>query len=161
MSGEKVVIIMGSRKDLDFIEPALEMLKDFDVDYNVRVASGHKTPNKLLDILDQPEGGESIVYITVAGRSNALSGVVDANTNYPVIACPPYSSKFGGADIFSSLRMPSGVCPMVVLDPENAVLSALKILGLVESDISEKISSHKEELREKINRSDEKTNSVK
>ncbi len=161
MSGRKVVVIMGSIKDREFIEPALEMLEEFGVDYSVRVASGHKTPEKLLGILDEPDEDDEIVYITVAGRSNALSGIVDANTNYPVIACPPYSDKFSGADIYSSLRMPSGVCPMVVLDPGNAALSALKILALDNPEISEKISSHKEKLREKVNKGDKKTKSVK
>jgi len=111
--------------------------------------------------LDEPDEDDEVVYITVAGRSNALSGIVDANTNYPVIACPPYSDKFSGSDIFSSLRMPSGVCPMVVLDPGNAALSALKILALKDPEISEKISAHKESLKKKINKSDEKTKSVK
>lgn len=161
MSGRKVIVIMGSIKDREFIESALDMLEEFGVDYSVRVASGHKTPEKLLGILDEPDEDDEVVYITVAGRSNALSGIVDANTDYPVIACPLYSDKFGGSDIFSSLRMPSGVCPMVVLDPENAALSALKILALKDSEISEKISAHKEGLRKKINKSDEKTKSVK
>ena len=70
------------------------------------------------------------MYITVAGRSNALSGFADANVVSPVIICPPYSSTFNGADLFSSIRMPSGVCPMLVLDPENAGLAAAKILAL-------------------------------
>ena len=70
------------------------------------------------------------VYITVAGRSNALSGMVDANVAAPVIACPPYSEAFGGADLFSSLRMPSGVAPAVVLDPAGAAQLAAKILAV-------------------------------
>ena len=75
------------------------------------------------------------VYITVAGRSNALSGFVDGAVSAPVIACPPPSEAFGGADIFSSLRMPSGIAPAVVLEPANAALLAAKILGLVDPDV--------------------------
>ena len=70
------------------------------------------------------------VYITVAGRSNALSGFTDGAVSAPVIACPPPSEAFGGADIYSSLRMPSGIAPAVVLEPANAALLAAKILGL-------------------------------
>ena len=76
------------------------------------------------------------MYITVAGRSNALSGFADANVVSPVIICPPYSSTFNGADLFSSIRMPSGVCPMLVLDPENAGLAAAKILALNDEKIA-------------------------
>ena len=76
------------------------------------------------------------MYITVAGRSNALSGFADANVCSPVIICPPYSSTFSGADLFSSIRMPSGVCPMLVLDPENAGLAAAKILALNDEKIA-------------------------
>ena len=69
------------------------------------------------------------MYITVTGRSNALSGITDAAVTTPVIICPPYSTTFNGIDIFSSIRMPSGVCPMLVQDPENAGLAAAKILA--------------------------------
>jgi len=70
------------------------------------------------------------VYITIAGRSNALSAFVDAATANPVIACPPVGEKFGGMDILSSLSLPSGIASMVVLDPENAALAAAKILAV-------------------------------
>lgn len=147
---KKIVVIMGSEKDLDFTKPALGLLKDFGVEYDLEVASAHKTPEKVLDILEDNEGNGKKVYLTVAGRSNALSGFVDANTNFPVIACPPYSSKYGGADIFSSLRMPSGVGPMVVLDPKNAALAALKILSLDDSDLREKLSEYRAKIKEDV-----------
>ncbi len=154
MSGEKVIIIMGSEKDFDFTEPAVEFLEEINVDHEIRVASAHKTPEKVLDILEEHDEEDGIVYLTVAGRSNALSGLVDANTISPVIACPPYSDKFSGADIFSSLRMPSGVCPMVVLDPQNAAEAAVKILALDNPKLREKISAYKEKLREKVEKGD-------
>jgi len=65
----------------------------------------------------------------VAGRSNALSGFLDAQVTAPVIACPPASEAFGGMDILSSLRMPRGVAPLVVLEPENAALAACQDAG--------------------------------
>ncbi len=150
MSDEKIVIILGSEKDTDFIEPAVKLLKEFEINNEIHIGSAHKTPRKVLDILEKYEDRDEIVYLTVAGRSNALSGFVDANSTSPVIACPPYSDKFGGADIFSSLRMPSGVGPMVVLDPENAGLAAAKILALKNSEILEKISSYRKKLKNKI-----------
>jgi phosphoribosylaminoimidazole carboxylase PurE protein len=81
------------------------------------------------------------VYITVAGRSNALSGFVDAAVRAPVIACPPASTAFGGADLYSSLRMPSGVAPVLVLEPANAALAAAKILGLADRALAGKVAA--------------------
>ncbi len=124
----KVVIIMGSEKDRPFIQPMLRKLNELGLEHHVYVASAHKQPEKVLEILTRYEKEPDVVYITVAGRSNALSGMVDANTRHPVIACPVLHGEFALVDVFSSLRMPSGIAPMVVLDPENAVLAATKIL---------------------------------
>jgi 5-(carboxyamino)imidazole ribonucleotide mutase/phosphoribosylaminoimidazole-succinocarboxamide synthase len=108
----------------------------------MRVASAHKAARHLLDILTAYEAdGRPKVYITVAGRSNALSGMVDANVSAPVIACPPYSDRFGGADLYSSLRMPSGVAPAVVLEPAGAALLAAKILGLADADVRDRVAA--------------------
>jgi 5-(carboxyamino)imidazole ribonucleotide mutase/phosphoribosylaminoimidazole-succinocarboxamide synthase len=125
-----VIIIMGSKSDLPHVEKISSALAQFDLSYQLCVASAHKSPAHLLEILARFEVEPTPkVYITVAGRSNALSGMVDASVTAPVIACPPYSEAFGGADIFSSLRMPSGVAPALVLEPANAALLAAKILG--------------------------------
>ena len=125
----RVIILMGSPADRPFVEKITAVLERFELPYVTHVASAHKVPRQLLELVDryEAEGGPR-VYITVAGRSNALSGFVDAQVTAPVIACPPYSDSFGGADIWSSLRMPSGVAPAVVLEPANAALLAAKIL---------------------------------
>lgn len=126
-----VVILMGSQSDLPFVTRITDALDALGVGYARRVASAHKSARYLLDLLAAYEAsGEVGVYLTVAGRSNALSGMVDANVAAPVIACPPYSETFAGADLYSSLRMPSGVAPAVVLDPAGAALLAAKILAV-------------------------------
>ena len=126
-----VVILMGSKSDLPFVTRITDALDALGVPHERRVASAHKSARYLLDLLaDYEAGGEVGVYLTVAGRSNALSGMVDANVAAPVIACPPYSETFAGADLYSSLRMPSGVAPAVVLDPAGAALLAAKILAV-------------------------------
>ena len=155
MHKQRVVIIMGSKRDLNFAAPIGRVLEHFGVDYEYRIASAHKTPRDLLKLLEEYEkSGNSIVYVTVAGMSNALSGLVDANTRHPVIACPPYSEKFGGADIYSSLRTPSGVAPLVVLNPENAALAAAKILGLENPALSEKVYRFQLEKKREVNTAD-------
>jgi len=151
---------MGSGSDEAFSLDIQEALKGFGVKYEVRVASAHKTPKKLLQLLAEYEAsGDRIVYITVAGRSNALSGFVDANAVHPVIACPPYSSKFNGADLYSSLRMPSGVCPLVVLEPASAALAAIKILGLSDPHLEEGIRVQQQQNRGRVEDADERLRS--
>lgn len=146
-----VVILMGSKSDLDHAAKIADALGEYDLTAEVRIGSAHKTPAHVLDILEAYEADErSKVYITIAGRSNALSGFVDAQVNSPVIACPPVSSTFAGADIFSSLRMPSGVAPAVVLEPAGAALLAAKILGVHSPEIQEKVSDKRREYVEKI-----------
>ncbi|MEF8832736.1 MAG: AIR carboxylase family protein [Candidatus Thermoplasmatota archaeon] len=149
----KVVIIMGSKSDMDWSEKIASTLKELGIESVMRIASAHKVPLKALDIIEEYKD-EKVVYITVAGRSNALSGFVDAQTEKPVIACPPYSSKFAGADIFSSLRMPSGVCPMVVIGTEQAGLAAAKMLGLTDEDLQKRIKDYQEENKKQIDKDD-------
>lgn len=153
---------MGSEKDLDFAIPIGHILERFDVHYEYRIASAHKTPKDLLNIIETYEQrGQTIVYITIAGLSNALSGLVDANTKSPVIACPPYSKKFAGSDIFSSLRMPSGVAPLVILNPENAGLAAAKILALGEPSLAKKIGDFQLKKKKRISVADVKVKEKK
>jgi 5-(carboxyamino)imidazole ribonucleotide mutase len=162
MHKQRVVIIIGSRRDLSFAAPIGRALEHFGIDYEYRIASAHKTPGELLKILGEYEqSGESIVYVTVAGMSNALSGLVDANTRYPVIACPPYSQKFAGVDIYSSLRTPNGVAPLVILDPENAALAAVKMLGLENPALSEKVYRFQLEKKREVNAADSKVKGKK
>lgn len=125
-----IIILMGSKSDLPHVDKITVALDKFALSYTRHVSSAHKSPAHLLQLLANYEADPAPkVYITVAGRSNALSGMVDAAVTAPVIACPPYSDSFGGADIFSSVRMPSGVAPALVLEPANAALLAAKILG--------------------------------
>jgi len=146
-----VVIIMGSPSDAAFSKRITDALDNFSIPWETRVASAHKVPRYILKLLDEYKADpRSKVYITVAGRSNALSGLVDAQVSAPVIACPPYSDKFAGDDLLSSLRMPSGVAPAVVLEPESAALLAAKMLGLAEPDVRNKVREAQEIHRQRL-----------
>ncbi len=135
-----VVVIMGSPGDADFSARITDALDGFGISWETRVASAHKVPRHVLELLDQYEADPSPkVYITVAGRSNALSGLVDGHVSAPVIACPPPSDKFAGGDLLSSLRMPSGIAPAVVLEPESAALLAAKMLGLARPRLRQEV----------------------
>ena len=153
MKGQIAIILMGSGSDMPHAKSIIEWLDKFGIEWDLRVASAHKTPGKLLAILDDHEGREGgTVYITIAGLSNALSGLVDFSTVHPVIACPPPSDSFSGADIYSSLRMPPGVVPATILDPRNAALFAAKIFAASDPSLREKISEYHQSQREKIDR---------
>ncbi len=145
---------MGSERDLEFCREIAKTLKSFIVDYEFRVASAHKTPESVLAVLKEFEK-ESVVYITVAGRSNALSAFVDANTSKPVIACPPYSEKFGGADLFSSLRVPSGIGSVVTIEPEGAAIAAAKILALNDSELAKRVKQYQQSKKQDIEKANE------
>ena len=149
----KVVILMGSKKDYDFSRKIANYLEEFDIKYEFRVASAHKTPEKVLEILREYEA-EHVVFITVAGRSNALSGMVDANTTKPVIACPPYSEKFAGVDIFSSLRVPSGIGLVVTLEPEGAAIAAAKIFALEDKNLAKRVAKYQDSKKKEIEKAD-------
>ena len=144
------VILMGSKTDLEHCQKIADACGSYGVETVIRIGSAHKTPEFLLKLLKEYEADPRLkVYITVAGRSNALSGFTDGAVSAPVIACPPPSDAFGGADIYSSLRMPSGIAPAVVLEPVNAALLAAKMLGLADADVhaavihAQKQNSHK------------------
>lgn len=140
-----VVILMGSKSDLDHAQKIGDMLDSLEVAYDMRIGSAHKTPSHVLELLQAYEADDRPkVYITIAGRSNALSGFVDAQVLAPVIACPPMSSSFGGNDIFSSLRMPSGVAPGVILEPKNAALLAAKILSLSDPALKDRLKARQQ-----------------
>ncbi|MDI6851407.1 MAG: 5-(carboxyamino)imidazole ribonucleotide mutase [bacterium] len=148
-----VLIIMGSKQDIPFCKNIKEELEKFGIESVMRIGSAHKVPLKVLEILKEYEDKVEVI-ITVAGKSNALSGFVDAQITKPVIACPPYSEKFGGADLFSSLRMPKGVAPLVVLEPEQAALAAAKIIGIQNAHVRQKVEEYQRGLKEEIEKSD-------
>lgn len=149
----KAVIIMGSKADLEWSKKIAGSLNKFGIESVLRIASAHKVPLKCYELIKEYEK-ENVIFITVAGRSNALSGFTDVQTHCPVIACPPYSEKFGGTDIYSSLRMPSGVAPMVITEAENAGLAAAKIFGLTDEKIRNKVKEYQSKMKEGLEKDD-------
>jgi len=156
----RIIILMGSERDLEFCREIAKSLKTLGLDYSFRVGSAHKTPEKVLKILKEYEK-EKVVYITVAGRSNALSAFVDANTTKPVIACPPYSDKFAGTDIYSSLRVPSGVASLVTIEPEGAALAVAKILAVEDKELEKRIQEYQQAKKSEIEKADESAKKLK
>jgi|TARA_B100001121_G_C18279531_1_gene430035 5-(carboxyamino)imidazole ribonucleotide mutase len=126
----KVVIIMGSSSDENHASKITKHLDEFNIPWSQHVASAHKQPLKVLEILNDNKNEDKLIYITIAGRSNALSGFVAANSNHPTLGCPPFSDKADMlVNIHSTLQMPSNTPVMTVIDPQNCALAVKRIFG--------------------------------
>jgi 5-(carboxyamino)imidazole ribonucleotide mutase len=156
MSKPLVIILMGSIADLSHCERIAEAAQSFGLETLLRIGSAHKTAAHTLKLLQDYESDpRPKVYITVAGRSNALSGFTDGAVNAPVIACPPPSETFAGADLYSSLRMPSGIAPAVVLEPANAALLAAKIFAVSDLQVRDAVIAYQKKQAIKIVQDDD------
>ena len=127
----KTVIIMGSTSDEPHAKKITDKLDEYNIDWEQHAASAHKQPLKVLEILKANEDSMDIIYITIAGRSNALSGFVAANSNFPTLGCPPFSDKADMlVNIHSTLQMPSSTPVLTVVDPGNCALAVKRIFGV-------------------------------
>uniref|UniRef100_A0A4W5PCA4 Uncharacterized protein n=1 Tax=Hucho hucho TaxID=62062 RepID=A0A4W5PCA4_9TELE len=127
----RVVVLMGSTSDLAHCEKIRKACGSYGIHCVLRVTSAHKGPDETLRIKAEYEGdGVPTVFVAVAGRSNGLGPVMSGNTAYPVINSPPITPDWGAQDIWSSLRMPSGLGCSTVLSPDAAAQFAAQIFGL-------------------------------
>ena len=127
----KAVLIMGSTSDQHHADKITSTLDTLEVGHETHAASAHKNPEKVLEIIRSYAPEEAVVFVTIAGRSNALSGFVAANTSKPTIGCPPFSDKVDmSVNIHSTLQMPSMTPVLTVLDPGNCALAVHRILSL-------------------------------
>uniref|UniRef100_A0AAQ4PLD5 PurE domain-containing protein n=1 Tax=Gasterosteus aculeatus aculeatus TaxID=481459 RepID=A0AAQ4PLD5_GASAC len=132
-AGGRVVVLMGSTSDLAHCEKIRKACTSYGVRCILRVTSAHKGPDETLRIKAEYEGdGVPTVFVAVAGRSNGLGPVMSGNTAYPVINCPPLTPDWGAQDVWSSLRMPSGLGCSTVLSPDAAAQFAAQIFGLTD-----------------------------
>uniref|UniRef100_A0A8C3KT80 PurE domain-containing protein n=1 Tax=Calidris pygmaea TaxID=425635 RepID=A0A8C3KT80_9CHAR len=127
----RVVVLMGSTSDISHCEKIKKACATFGIPCELRVTSAHKGPDETLRIKAEYEGdGIPTVFVAVAGRSNGLGPVMSGNTAYPVVNCPPLSADWGTQDVWSSLRLPSGLSCPTTLSPEGAAQFAAQIFGL-------------------------------
>lgn len=127
----KAIIIMGSTSDQSHADKITTVLDDLGVGHEVHAASAHKNPERVLEIIRSVKKEDSVVFVTIAGRSNALSGFVAANCNKPTIGCPPFKDKVDmSINIHSTLQMPSNTPVLTVLDPGNCAIAVQRMLSL-------------------------------
>lgn len=137
----KTTLLLGSKSDTEFAQKIADMLGEFDIPSEILVASAHKVPEKVVEIIEKLNADpQPQVVITVVGMSNGLGGVTAGSCVHPVINCPPFASlEEYMVDIHSNLRMPSDVPVMTVLHPKNAALCAARILAESNSALKEKL----------------------
>jgi len=145
---QKVLIIMGSKSDQPIAEKAITLLKKFCVDFDIAVASAHRTPERVKDIVTSSDAD---VFIAIAGLSAALPGVVAAHTCRPVIGVPVSGSVNLDA-LLSVVQMPPGIPVAAVgLDRgDNAALLAVEIMSIAYPALSEKMKGYRKEMAEKV-----------
>ncbi|MDD5254950.1 MAG: 5-(carboxyamino)imidazole ribonucleotide mutase [Candidatus Omnitrophica bacterium] len=132
--GSRIRIIMGSQSDLETVDEAIKVLKEFKEPFEARVLSAHRTPKDLIAYIRSAENSGAKVFIAAAGGAAALAGVVAAHTCLPVIGIPIETKSLKGLDsLLSTVQMPPGI-PVATMGigkagAKNAALCALSILG--------------------------------
>ncbi|MDI6758823.1 MAG: 5-(carboxyamino)imidazole ribonucleotide mutase [Candidatus Omnitrophota bacterium] len=151
----KISIIMGSQSDLETVKEAMDLLKEFGVDFEIKVLSAHRTPKELVEYVESAPGKGVKVFIAAAGGAAALAGVIASHTILPVIGIPIETKSLKGMDsLLSTVQMPPGipVACMAIGKPgaKNAGLFALSILGITDRKISARLLKYRQEMRSKI-----------
>jgi len=143
----KIQIIMGSSSDMPVAEKVKTIFEEFGVNYNIKVASAHRTPDVLKKLVEK---NNADVFIGIAGLSAALPGTIAAHTIKPVIGVP-VSGKVNLDAILSIIQMPPGIpVGAVGLDRgENAALLAIEILAVRDKKLTKKLENYRKKMREK------------
>ena len=145
---------MGSKSDLPVMTPAAEMLKQFNIPYEMTVVSAHRTPERMIDYARGAADRGIKVIIAGAGGAAHLPGMVASLTTLPVIGVPVKSSNSidGWDSILSILQMPGGIpVATVALDGgKNAGILAANIIGAFEPEVRQTLADYKEELKQKV-----------
>lgn len=144
---------MGSKSDWEFMKEAVELLKRFGVDVEVRVMSAHRTPEFTFEYAKSAAERGIEVIIAGAGGAAHLPGVVASLTHLPVIGVPIPSRNLNGLDsLLSMVQMPYGVpvATVAIGNARNAALLALRILGIKYQWIVEKLRIFAEEMKNEV-----------
>ena len=141
---KKIAIMMGSDSDLPVVEKAINVLKQFDVPYEVHVYSAHRTPEEAKTFSENARKNGFGAIIAAAGMAAHLAGAVAANTTLPVIGIPVASGGLGGLDaLLSTVQMPSGipVATVAVNGAANAALLCVEMLAITDDTLAEKLDA--------------------
>jgi len=147
----KTAIIMGSTSDLSKVEPAVEILKKYGVEVNVRCLSAHRAHAGLSKFIEETNHDGTEVIIAAAGMAAALPGVVASQTVLPVIGVPLSGSVLDGTDaLMSIVQMPSGipVATVAINGSKNAAYLALEIMAIKHDTLKEQLLAERRDMEE-------------
>ena len=150
----QVGIIMGSKSDLPVMQDAIDILKDFKIEYEVDIVSAHRTPKKMMDYAQSADKKGLKVIIAGAGGAAHLPGMIASITPLPVIGVPIKSSNSidGWDSVLSILQMPGGVpvATVALNGAKNAGILAVQIIATNDNKILKKVSQYKKLLEDKV-----------
>ncbi|QPK93753.1 5-(carboxyamino)imidazole ribonucleotide mutase [Actinomyces sp. zg-332] len=155
----RVGIVMGSDSDYRILEKTADVLREFDVEFEMIVASAHRTPEMALNYAQSAEEKGIQVLIAGAGAAAHLPGVIAAKTVLPVIGVPINATALNGIDaLYAIVQMPSGVpvATVAVDGAKNAGLLAIQILATKDEKLREKLHHYKEKMVEEVSRKNAK-----
>lgn len=155
----KVALIMGSKSDWPSLQGCVKMLRSFDVEVEVHVASAHRTPEKVAAFADHARENGFEIIIAAAGKAAHLAGVIAGHTTLPVIGIPIKSSLMDGLDsLLSTVQMPTGipVATVAVGGGDNAAYLAAQMLSIKYADIERRLAAHREQMAAAIEADDAK-----
>jgi 5-(carboxyamino)imidazole ribonucleotide mutase len=149
-----VRILMGSDSDMEHLQDAVTVLKDFGVSHDVRVLSAHRTPRELTAYLEQADREGAKVFIGAAGGAAHLAGVIAAHTTKPVLAVPIPSVLNGLDSLLAMAQMPGGV-PVATFaigkaGAMNAALFAVQILAQSDDRLAQALTKHRQDMAKKV-----------
>lgn len=144
-----VAVLMGSKSDMDVMQPCMDTLTKFGIEHEVHVISAHRTPDKLRDFVSSARDRGFEVIIAAAGGAAALPGACKAYTPLPVIGVPLASSELKGIDaLYSIVQMPPGMPVATVAvgawGAQNAATLAAEILSLSHADIRKTYDAYRQ-----------------
>ncbi|HZJ82347.1 MAG TPA: 5-(carboxyamino)imidazole ribonucleotide mutase [Clostridia bacterium] len=160
----KVGIVMGSISDKAIGEKVITILKKFDVDYEIRVISAHRTPDRAVNFAKNAEGNGMEVIIAIAGKAAHLAGVMAGITVLPVIGIPAKSSTMDGLDsLLSVVQMPKGipVATVAIDGGENGGLLAVQMLSIKYPELRKRFTAYKKEIMAEVIKMDEEIQSLR
>lgn len=159
MSTASVAILMGSKSDMATIKGAFETLKSFNIGFEARVLSAHRTPDAAAEYAKNAEERGIKIFICAAGMAAHLAGVVAAHTTLPVIGIPIACEPFNGLDaLLAMVQMPPGI-PVATVTAgsaggKNAALLAVSIMALSDKSLSAKLKDFRADQTQKVEEAD-------
>ena len=148
-----IQIIIGSKSDESKVKPALDILSEFGMAFDFKVASAHRSPSYVEEIIDNAVNQGVKIFITGAGMANHLSGTVASRTTLPVIGIPFSGGVSNSMDsLLSTVQMPPGVpvATVAVDGAKNAAILALEILSIENKEMQKKLIAYRHKEAEKI-----------